>query len=244
MTIIVLPAILNWDSFLRKHLSIIQHWWLGAEPLPEPMITWNMVDVWYSRLQFDRWMWRFLERNGNFFIFSMTISVRKVFSWSVWCELAHTTALSLLSMALRHFSRSWLRTTYRLHYSSVIMRAMASQITGVLMVCWIVCSCADQRKLKNSASLAFVRGIHRWLVNSPHNGPVTRKMFPLDDVIMVYTPTWCHMLNDSPNGILYPFLGVYAMPIGDVIPHENNCRCNIVNVIYHIDFRMHRDIWL
>ena len=31
---------------------------------------------------------------------------------------------------------------------------------------------------------AFVRGIHRWPVNSPHKWPVTRKMFPFDDVIM------------------------------------------------------------
>ena len=27
-------------------------------------------------------------------------------------------------------------------------------------------------------------GIHRWPVNSPHKGPVTRKMFPFDDVSM------------------------------------------------------------
>ena len=27
-------------------------------------------------------------------------------------------------------------------------------------------------------------GIHRWPVNSPHKWPVTRKMFPFDDVIM------------------------------------------------------------
>ena len=33
-------------------------------------------------------------------------------------------------------------------------------------------------------SLAFMRGIHRWPVNSPHKGPVTRKMSPFDDVIM------------------------------------------------------------
>ena len=44
---------------------------------------------------------------------------------------------------------------------------------------------ADQRKHQSSASLAFVRGIHRWPVNSPHKGPVTRKMFPFDDVIML-----------------------------------------------------------
>ena len=43
---------------------------------------------------------------------------------------------------------------------------------------------ADQRKNQSSTSLAFVRGIHRWPVNSPHKGPVTRKMFPFDDVTM------------------------------------------------------------
>ena len=43
---------------------------------------------------------------------------------------------------------------------------------------------ADQRKCQSSASLAFVRGIHRGPVNSPHKGPVTQKMFPFDDVIM------------------------------------------------------------
>ena len=48
----------------------------------------------------------------------------------------------------------------------------------------IVHSGADQKRLESSASLAFMRGIHRWPVNSPHKGPVTRKMFPFDDVIM------------------------------------------------------------
>ena len=43
---------------------------------------------------------------------------------------------------------------------------------------------AGQRKHQISASLAFVRGIHRWPVNSPHKWPVTRKMFPFDDVTM------------------------------------------------------------
>ena len=36
----------------------------------------------------------------------------------------------------------------------------------------------------SSASLAFVRGIHRWPVNSTHKWSVTRKMFPFHDVIM------------------------------------------------------------
>ena len=42
----------------------------------------------------------------------------------------------------------------------------------------------DQRKHQSSTSLAFVRGSHRWPVDSPHKWPVTRKMFPFDDVIM------------------------------------------------------------
>ena len=64
------------------------------------------------------------------------------------------------------------------------MIAMASLITNFTIVYSTVYSGADQRKHQSSASLAFVREIHRWLVNSPHKGPVTRKMFAFDDVIM------------------------------------------------------------
>ena len=63
------------------------------------------------------------------------------------------------------------------------MGGMASQISGLTIVYSIVHSCADQRKHQSSASLAFVRGIHRWPVNSPHKWPVMRKMFPSDDVM-------------------------------------------------------------
>ena len=41
------------------------------------------------------------------------------------------------------------------------------------------------KKTSKPASLAFVRGIHRRPVNYPHKWPVTRKLFPFDDVIMV-----------------------------------------------------------
>ena len=65
------------------------------------------------------------------------------------------------------------------------MSTIASQITSVSIVDSTIYSGADQRKYQSSASLAFVRGIHRGPVNSPLKGPVTRKMFPFDDVIMV-----------------------------------------------------------
>ena len=72
----------------------------------------------------------------------------------------------------------------RTHYCDLIMGPTASQITSLTSVYAIVYSGTDQRKHQSSASLAFVRGIHRRPVNSPHKWPVTRKIFPFDDVIM------------------------------------------------------------
>ena len=66
------------------------------------------------------------------------------------------------------------------------MSAIASQITSLTVVYSTVYSDADQREHESSASLAFVRGIHRGPVNSLHKWPVTRKMFPFDDVIMFF----------------------------------------------------------
>ena len=77
-----------------------------------------------------------------------------------------------------------IRRAFRCHYSDVIMTAMAFQITSITIVYSTVYSGTDQWTHQSSGSLAFVMGIHRWPVNSPHKGPVTRKMFPFDDVIM------------------------------------------------------------
>ena len=72
-----------------------------------------------------------------------------------------------------------------MHYTDVIMGTIASQITSLTIFYSTVYSDADQRKYHSSTSLAFVRGIHRGPVNSPHKWPVTRKMFRFDDVIMM-----------------------------------------------------------
>ena len=55
------------------------------------------------------------------------------------------------------------------------------------------------RKHQSSASLAFVRGIHRWPVNSQHKWPVTRKMFPFNDVIMVRKLFQCPNIGSNLN---------------------------------------------
>ena len=42
------------------------------------------------------------------------------------------------------------------------------------------------RAHQSPASLAFVRGIYRWPTNFSYKRPVTRKIFPSDDVIMIF----------------------------------------------------------
>ena len=89
----------------------------------------------------------------------------------------------------REKARKWKqkhkRFKWKIHCNDVIMGAMASQVTSLAIVYSTVYSGVDQIKHQSSASLSFVRGIHRWPVNSPHKGPVRRKMFPFDDVIML-----------------------------------------------------------
>ena len=78
----------------------------------------------------------------------------------------------------------WYLAVLYSHYSDVVMGALASQITNLTIVYSTVYSDADQRKYQRPASLAFAWGSHRGLVISPHKVPVTRKMFPFDDVVM------------------------------------------------------------
>ena len=97
------------------------------------------------------------------------------------CDICKYVCSSRCYVFLPNYPR---RPPYNCHYNDVIMGAMASQITSLTIVYLTVYSGGDQRKHKSSASLAFLRGIHRWPVNSPHKGPVTWEMFPFDDVIM------------------------------------------------------------
>ena len=53
------------------------------------------------------------------------------------------------------------RFVLSIHYDDVIMTTLASQITSLTVVYSIAYSGVDQRKHQSSASLAFVRGIHR-----------------------------------------------------------------------------------
>ena len=87
----------------------------------------------------------------------------------------HETAKHLISrMSARKYTGE-----FAYHYSDVIMGV---SITGVSIVYPSIFSGADPRKHKSSASQAF--GVGNSAVNSPHKGPVMRKMFLFDGVIM------------------------------------------------------------
>ena len=78
------------------------------------------------------------------------------------------------------------------------MGTMASQIASLTIVYSTVYSGPDQRKHQRSASLALVRGSHRWPGKSLHKGPVTRKMFPFDDVIIFDPCIWERVVLSIP----------------------------------------------
>ena len=79
---------------------------------------------------------------------------------------------------------------YQYHYDDVRMGAIASQITSLTIVYSTVYSDADKKTSKLRVTGLCV-GNSPGEVTSPHKGPVTRKMFPFDDVIMtlsIYGP--------------------------------------------------------
>ena len=101
------------------------------------------------------------------------------------------------------------------------MSAMVSQITGVLIVYSTVCSGADQRNHQSSVSLAFVRGIYRWPVNSPHKGPVTRKNFHL----MTSSWDWLDtvMKKESWRGLIFKRLRFIVVANCEKVTNQLHC---------------------
>ena len=99
------------------------------------------------------------------------------------------------------------------------MCAIASQITSLTVVYSTVYSDADQIKHQSPASLALERGNHRGPVNSPHKWPVTRKMFPFDDVIMLMPDGLLplHMQQSFTGAISPVLLKGYTQRSGNII---------------------------
>ena len=74
------------------------------------------------------------------------------------------------------------RARQQTYYSDIIMDAMTSQITGVSIVCLAVFQAQIKDiKAPRHRPLRGESTSDRWI--SPTKGPVTRKLFPFDDVI-------------------------------------------------------------
>ena len=117
----------------------------------------------------------------------MTLSSLKLNPYRKLHALSHKwPQIFKLVQKIRNYSELCWRGRHATHYNDVIMSAMASQITCLTTVYSTVYLGVNQRKHQSSVSLAFVRNIHRWPVNSTQKGPVTRKKFPSDDVIMMF----------------------------------------------------------
>ena len=115
--------------------------------------------------------------------------------------------------------------------SDVITSVMASQITGVTIVCSTVSSGADQRKHQRSTLLAFVRGIHGWPVNFPHKGLVARKMFPFDDANMFF--------HHNSNSMAIGFYSINSIARCHIATNFRSCPNSTTVVQYaklHSDF--------
>ena len=108
---------------------------------------------------------------------------------SYWSDLRNNQErIQVMQSENRHIcflpESSWrliaaLQKQYHIDYLYFIMSAMATQITGVSIVCAKVRSGTDQRKHQSSTSLTFVREIHWRPVDSSHKWPVTWKMFSI-----------------------------------------------------------------
>ena len=130
-------------------------------------------DRWLARIKFEVWIKCISSGWGDYYL--------EIWANNYACSKRNNKYISSNNYQTDYALRSWqVFCLFYIHYSDVIMVTMGSQITSLTVVYSTVYSGADQIKYQSSASLYFVRGIHRW----PLKWPVTPKIFPFDDVIM------------------------------------------------------------
>ena len=195
--------IMKWKHFPRNWLFV---WWFYGSPVTSPHKgQWRGVFMFFCDLHLNQqlnkqWIRRWFEMPLR----SLWRHCNVVDKWYVGLQRAVLSSNDALG--LPHYHESHIKTNINwhflinlprscfnlaqtlaiFHHSDAIKAAMESQITSLAIVYSTVKSGTDQRKHQSSASLAFVRGIHRWPVNSPHKCPVTRNKFPFDDVITLH----------------------------------------------------------
>ena len=176
-----------------KLICFNNHWWTYwfITSISSYLYTYTL----YIWLLIDEYMWNLHIWYLHSYTHILYLTVHLVY----WYDAALLPYLDLYKYTFKLFctiiTPCWNRLTLIwtpglitqepvVHYNDFIMGTKASQITSLTIVYSTIYSVADHRKHQSSTSLAFVQGIHRGPVNSLHKWPVTRKMFPFDDIIM------------------------------------------------------------
>ena len=134
------------------------------------------------------WLWHHMTYH---WFDSTTIPCGYVITWTILLNIIAPLRANINQWTIRHGKH---HLKWWDHYNDVIMSAIASQITSLVIVYSTVYSGADQRKYQSSPRhWPFLRGIHRGPV-SPHKGTVSRKMSPFDEVFMISSS-----MNTSPG---------------------------------------------
>ena len=118
----------------------------------------------------------------------------------------------------------WLR-----YYSDVVMGMMASQVTSLMIVYAPVYSAAGQIKHQSSASPAFVRVIHRWLVNS------SRRASNAENVSI----WWCHHFNMFINNVILfsgSFFSLKSSNTKVFAINQNTLPIKLFGISWHISY--------
>ena len=153
----------------------------------------HFIFVWFT-------VWTISYSPDAFFIHLVfvgsTLCTRKEIIYRSPVDSPHNGSIMWKTFRFRDVTMNWL---VEKHYSDVIMSTMGSQIISRLFTLETAYSGADQRKHQSPALLAFVRGIPRWPVNSPHKGPEHGKCFHLR------TSSWMtRPFPDWQQGIIIP----------------------------------------
>ena len=121
------------------------------------ILMWSIITWFYK--QYNSYLWRSQVR--------------------LWTHNRHP-IVSILKKNAENKLRS-ARSSFWWNYIHLFVESFTAVIviTSLTIVYSTVYWGADQRKHQSPASLAFVGGIHRWPVNSPHKWPVTGKCFHL-----------------------------------------------------------------
>ena len=158
-------------------------------------------------MEVTSWQFDFLQNTHNWHAIDTPYLA---LAGEVWCcLLCVKNQIYALCLSMYCYIKIVSHWTILLHYISIIMSTMASQITSLTNVYSTIYSAADQRKHQSSASLALVGEFtgDRWI---PHaKGQQCRKCFHL------MTSSWfhCAKFQNSSTHIEYIITSVFFTEI-------------------------------